>query len=146
MRKILDIQPTPSPLSMKIIFSGGLYEEQRKTFTKQSKSKDELIQNLLTIDGVQSIYYASDFLAIDKNAKADWREVLLQIRQAFGESVDLTAQADEEQYTARAGRVGEGSVFVQFYANIPLQVKVTDGLHDIRRSLGDRFSKYVYAL
>ncbi|MGL4820047.1 MAG: virulence factor [Bacilli bacterium] len=141
--RILDVQPTPSPHTMKFIFSDRFSAKQRYTYTKETleHDTDERIVNILHVEGVRSVYYASDWLAIDKQPKADWRALLGPIRTIFGETVSAN-----EKELVRASRAGEGTVYVQYYAELPLQVKVTDGIGEVRASLGEQFTQHVYAL
>ena len=35
----------------------------------------EIVQKVLEIEGVKGVYHVADFLAIERNAKYDWREI-----------------------------------------------------------------------
>ena len=61
-------------------------------------------------------------MAVERNSKFDWKELLQKIRQTFGE--DIADQADKSKVDEHFGEI---KVLVQMYKGIPMQVKVTDG-------------------
>ena len=77
--EILRVEPTPSPNTMKIVLSNKREDNKSNTFTYIEEQQPQFINDLLAIDGVKSIFYVMDFLAIDKEPKSDWEVVLPQI-------------------------------------------------------------------
>ena len=68
--KIVSIEPTPSPNSMKIILDETLPDKETRNFRKDKISDaPEYIQNLLKIEGVTGVFHVSDFIALDRSAK-----------------------------------------------------------------------------
>ena len=96
-----------------------------------------VIQAVLQIEGIKGVYHVADFLAVERNAKYDWKELLPKVRQAFGEDTDQIAN------TAKAinDHFGEIKVEVQMFKGIPLQVKLTDGTSEKRFGMPDYFLK-----
>ncbi|AIE60452.1 conserved virulence factor C family protein [Bacillus methanolicus] len=134
--KIIAIEPTPSPNTMKIILDEELPMGKRNNYKKEtSEGAPEVIRNILEIEGVKGVYHVADFLAVERNAKYDWKTILPKVREAFGED-----QVDE---TARESAVndhfGEIKVQVQMYKGIPMQVKLTDGTEERRYGLPEIF-------
>lgn len=74
--EIVHVEPTPSPNTMKIVLSEKRKDNQSTTYTTVNDKQPEFINHLLKIDDVKSIFYVMDFLAIDKQPKADWENVL----------------------------------------------------------------------
>lgn len=70
--EILRVEPTPSPNTMKIVLSNKREDNKSNTFTYIEEQQPQFINDLLAIDGVKSIFYVMDFLAIDKEPKSDW--------------------------------------------------------------------------
>lgn len=134
--KIITIEPTPSPNTMKIVI------DQELPFGKSHNySKDKLegapaeILKLLEIQGVKGVYHVADFLALERIAKFDWETILGEARKVFGEEGGAAGQefeADEH--------FGEVYVHVQEFKGIPLQVKVFDSGGEERFGLPERFS------
>jgi hypothetical protein len=129
--RIVSIEPTPSPNTMKV-----LLDQEMKAGKSNNYKKDEadgappVIKEILAIDGIKGVYHVADFLAVERNAKYDWQELLPQVRKAFGEdTLDLENESPMEEH------FGEVNVSVQMFKEIPMQVKVTDGEQEKRFSL-----------
>ena len=66
---------TPNPNSLKflpgkIVSKNGSFE-----ITKKDETSNELIKNLFSISGVESIYLGKDFISVNKLEKANWDEL-----------------------------------------------------------------------
>ncbi|MEB2299257.1 virulence factor [Lysinibacillus xylanilyticus] len=133
--KIITIEPTPSPNSMKIVVDTELPFGKSYNFTKDNK--DEATGEaaaILAIEGVKGVYHVADFFAVERNAKFAWEGILASIRQVLGEDVQ---EVNNEQVANEF--YGEVYVHVQFYKQVPLQVKVFDNQREHRVSCGERF-------
>ncbi|MDT9024577.1 MULTISPECIES: conserved virulence factor C family protein [Rossellomorea] len=133
--RIVSIEPTPSPNTMKV-----LLDQEMKAGKSNNYKKDEtdgappVIKDILAIDGIKGVYHVADFLAVERNAKFDWQELLPQVRKAFGEDT-----LDQENESPMEEHFGEVNVSVQMFKGIPMQVKVTDGEQEKRFSLPTPF-------
>ncbi len=134
--KIISIEPTPSPNSMKI----NLSEELPAGATRQYKLETDLtnapayIQKLMAVPGVKGLYHVMDFIALERNAKYAWEDILPGAREAFGEVVEeykALEQASED--------FGEIKVSIQMFRGIPMQVKLEEGESEQRFGLPERF-------
>jgi hypothetical protein len=133
--KIKTIEPTPSPNTMKINLDHELPMGNSHNY-KKDKALDAppIIQAILQIEGIRGVYHVADFLAVERNAKYDWQELLLSVRQAFGEEgTDATKVETIDEH------FGEIKVDIQFFKDIPLQVKLSDGLTERRFGMPDYF-------
>jgi hypothetical protein len=129
--KIKSIEPTPSPNTMKINLNEELPMGRSNNYKKgNAEGAPEMIRNILDIEGVKGVYHVADFLAVERNAKYDWKELLQKIRQIFGEDVQSTSGEAELN-----DHFGEVKVQVQMYKGIPMQVKLTDGQQEKRFGL-----------
>lgn len=138
MLKIKSIEPTPSPNTMKILLDHELPMGKSHNYKKETAlDAPPVIQAVLQIEGIKGVYHVADFLAVERNAKYDWKELLPKVRQAFGEDTDQIAN------TAKAinDHFGEIKVEVQMFKGIPLQVKLTDGTSEKRFGMPDYFLK-----
>lgn len=141
--KIVSIEPTPSPNSMKI----NLDEELAMGQTHNYKQGDELleapdyIQHLLKIEGVKSLYHVMDFIALDRNAKYKWEDILPQVRETLGtvEETDETDTTVSSKDQGTEDAFGEVKVFIQMFRGIPMQVKLEEGDEEKRFGLEERF-------
>ncbi|WHX99004.1 conserved virulence factor C family protein [Neobacillus sp. DY30] len=136
--KIKGIEPTPSPNTMKIILDQELPMGKSHNYKKETaQTAPDVIQDILQIEGIKGVYHVSDFLAVERNAKYDWKDLLPQVRKAFGETAEQLTQTGnpvDEHF-------GEIKVEVQMFKDIPLQVKLTDGSTEKRFGMPEYFLK-----
>lgn len=135
--KIVTIEPTPSPNSMKVVIDEELPFGKSYNYTKENVADAPLeIQAILNVEGVKGVYHVADFLAVERNAKYNWETILSSIRNALGEKSDKVEQSEQavEHY-------GEVFVHVQMFRGIPLQIKVFDSSSEHRISTGERFAQ-----
>ena len=68
-------ETTPNPNSLKflpgkIVSNGGSFE-----ITKKDDVKNELIRNLMSVNGVEGIFLGKDFISINKYDEISWDEI-----------------------------------------------------------------------
>jgi len=134
--KIKAIEPTPSPNTMKVLLDKELPFGTSHNYKKDNvENAPSIIQELMKIEGVKGIYHVADFLAVERNPKYDWRDILTKVREVFGEEVDV-----ETEYKAGTNEhFGEVKVFVQMLYGLPMQVKLTNGEEERRVGLPRKF-------
>ena len=91
---------------------------------------------ILEIEGVKGVYHVADFLAIERNAKFDWREILPLVRKAFGQDEG----GESEQGDKVNEHYGEIKAQVHMYKGVPVQIKLTDGIEESRFALPEIFA------
>lgn len=135
--KIVFIEPTPSPNSMKLHLDESLEPGIRRTYTLDNeRSAPAWIRQMLHIAGVKSIFHTADFIALDRKASADWADILSQVQEQFGQDhLETTWELDPSEMKG----YGEAQVFVQFFRGIPMQIRVKAGTREERISLSPRF-------
>ncbi|MEB2628407.1 conserved virulence factor C family protein [Peribacillus frigoritolerans] len=139
--KIKSIEPTPSPNTMKINLTEELLAGKSNNYKKdQADQAPKLIRDLFTIEGVKGVYHVADFLAVERNAKYDWKDILVQIRQVFGEKTE-----EQNQQAALNEHYGEVTVAIQQFKGIPMQIKASDSQHEKRFALPEYFIKGIAA-
>ncbi|TYR80894.1 virulence factor [Priestia megaterium] len=135
--KIKSIEPTPSPNTMKINLNEVLPGGKSNNYNKENvNGAPSIIQQIMKVEGIKGVYHVADFLAVERNAKYDWKQILPRVRAAFGEELQ-----DEENNQQVNDHYGEVNVSVQMFKNIPMQVKLTDGNEEKRFGLPERFAK-----
>ncbi|OLO42508.1 virulence factor [Alkalihalophilus pseudofirmus] len=135
---IKTIEPTPSPNTMKLILSETLTEGKRNNYTKENAvDAPDFVQKMFTIEGIKGVYHVADFIALERNAKFDWKEILPKVREVFGETSGPTNSAQAMKESEQS--FGEVRVQLQMFKQIPMQVKVTDGEREVRVGLPERF-------
>ncbi|BFT75518.1 virulence factor [Paenibacillus sp. P36] len=141
--KIISIEPTPSPNSMKLNMDESLPAGVRKTYTKKNSTEaPDNVQQLLAVQGVISLFHAADFIALDRTSKGDWQFILAKAREILGVAEGSTSSNDLplEQTQAEAA-FGEAQVLVQMFRGIPLQVRVRAGNEEARVAMPERFTQ-----
>ncbi|MCY8490759.1 conserved virulence factor C family protein [Bacillus atrophaeus] len=140
--KIKSIEPTPSPNTMKVILTEELPAGKSNNYkSDQTEGAPPVVAEILKIEGVKGVYHVADFLAVERNARYDWKDILPQVRSAFGmENTESTeSRSDQESF-------GEVKVFVQMFSGIPMQVKLSDGEREERFGLPERFQQAILKL
>jgi hypothetical protein len=135
--RIKVIEPTPSPNTMKIILDEELPMGKSHNYKKDnSEGAPAVIKKILNIDGVKGVYHVANFLAVERNAKFEWQEILSQVRLAFGENPEQIIEAG----SAKNDHFGEINVQVLEFKGIPTQVKLNDGNEEKRFGLPEAFT------
>ncbi len=140
--KLRGIEPTPSPNTMKLIVDEALPSGKNMNF--KADQKDEApapLDALLSIEGVKGLYYVADFIALERNAKHDWKVILPKARQVMGDET-AEVEADQEE---KDEDFEEVKVFIQKFRRIPMQIKLIKGETEERVGLPDRFMETVMA-
>ena len=68
-------EKTPNPNSLKFLPEMRVSNDGPIEITNKSNSDNELIRNILSVNGVTGIFLAKDFLSVNKNEKIEWEEL-----------------------------------------------------------------------
>jgi Fe-S cluster biogenesis protein NfuA len=68
-------QNTPNPNSLKFLPSKKVSNDDPFEITDKNKSDNELVRNILSINGVTGIFLAEDFLSVNKDEKTNWEDL-----------------------------------------------------------------------
>ena len=66
---------TPNPNSLKFLPGKTVCNNGAFEVTKKEEIDNELVRNLLSINGVTGIFLGSDFLSVNKEETTDWEDV-----------------------------------------------------------------------
>jgi len=66
---------TPNPNSLKFIPGKAVSNNGSFEITKKDQVNNELVRNLLSINGVKGIFLGNDFLSVNKKEKIDWEDI-----------------------------------------------------------------------
>ena len=66
---------TPNPNSLKFLPGKVVSNQGSFEVTKKDETNNELIRNLLSVNGVEGIFLGKDFISINKNDKILWDEI-----------------------------------------------------------------------
>lgn len=135
--KIVTIEPTPSPNSMKIIVDEELPMGVSHNYKKEdTENAPYPVSKMLAVKGVKGIYHVMDFMAVERVGNVAWEDILTEVQGIFNEE---SVGVERESEKAPGDHFGEVYVHVQTYKDIPLQVKVFDSASELRFGLSERF-------
>ena len=66
---------TPNPNSLKFLPGKKVSNSGSYEITKKDDFKNELVRNILSINGVEGIFLGHDFISVNKNEKINWDEI-----------------------------------------------------------------------
>ena len=66
---------TPNPNSLKFLPGKKVSNDGPLEITDKNESKNELIRNILSINGVTGIFLAESFLSVNKDEKIEWEDL-----------------------------------------------------------------------
>ena len=66
---------TPNPNSLKFLPGKMVSNDGSFEITKKEETDNELVRNLLSINGVTGVFLSKDFLSINKTEEANWEEI-----------------------------------------------------------------------
>ncbi|MTH52083.1 virulence factor [Bacillus mangrovi] len=125
---------------MKIILTEELPKGTSNNYKKgEADHAPNVIQQILEVDGVKGVYHVADFLAVERNAKYDWKEILSRVRECFGENASESSALEPA-----AEGFGEVKAAVQMFNGIPMQLKLSDGSEEKRFALPQRFQDMIF--
>jgi len=66
---------TPNPNSLKFLPGKTVSNEGSFEITRKDETNNDLVRNLLSINGVEGIFLGKDFISINKNDDVSWDEI-----------------------------------------------------------------------
>ena len=66
---------TPNPNSLKFLPGEKVSLSGPIEFTEKAQTKNDLIRNILSVNGVLGIFLSDDFLSVSKEQTKDWEEI-----------------------------------------------------------------------
>ncbi|WP_440928327.1 NifU family protein [Candidatus Pelagibacter sp.] len=66
---------TPNPNSLKFLPGKKVSNSGPYEITNKEDMKNELVRNILSINGVEGIFLGQDFISVSKNEKIQWDEI-----------------------------------------------------------------------
>ena len=66
---------TPNPNSIKFLPGKAVSKNESFEIKKEDKTNNDLIKNLFSINGVESIFLGKDFISVNKQDDVEWEEI-----------------------------------------------------------------------
>ena len=138
--KLLSIETTPNPNSMKLNLNETVAKGVAITYTHENRGDcPAYIEKILAIPGVSSVFRIEDFMAIQRKPTAGWEDILSQARVVL-EYAGLKNTKPEPAGTSDK-KWREVTVAVQYFRDLPMLVKVSSGSETTRLPLPERFGQ-----
>nr|WP_027963634.1 conserved virulence factor C family protein [Halalkalibacillus halophilus] len=140
--RIISIEPTPSPYSMKINIDESLADGVTESFQATDDLTDTptYAQKLLQIEGVKELYRVIDFIALERNPKVEWELILPKVKEVMDTAEEVDPTSEKQPAEVEDG-YGEIHVFIQMFRQIPMQVKLEQNENEQRFGLANRFTE-----
>jgi len=71
----IQTQITPNPNSLKFLPEKKVSNSGPYEILKKDDIKNDLVRNILSINGVESIFLGEDFISVNKNDTIDWEDI-----------------------------------------------------------------------
>ncbi|MBA3257642.1 MAG: virulence factor [Pyrinomonadaceae bacterium] len=140
--KLLSIETTPNPNSMKLNLDERLAKGVAITYTNENRGDcPAYIERILAIPGVSSVFRVADWMAIQRKPTAGWEDILSQARAVFEYATLNNTKAQPEETSDKKWR--EVMVSVQYFRDLPMLVKVSSGNETTRLPLPERFGQAI---
>ncbi len=140
--KVISIESTPNPSTIKLLLDVRL--ENGKSYSVScgdaiKKESTEIIQQLLEIEGIKNILYFTNFIAITKSSLgASWEDILIQSQEIInGPGAPIIK--DFRGTSDGTLLYGEVHLSIQYFRDIPMQIKLTDHTGSKKKPLSDKF-------
>ena len=82
---LIQTEITPNPNSLKFIPGKIVSKSGQIEITKENKINNDLVKNLLSINGVTGVFLGKDFLSINKEQNIDWDDIKHIAKSLIGE-------------------------------------------------------------
>ena|SRR5215813_4642216 len=140
--KLLSIETTPNPNSMKLNLDETLAKGVAITYTQEHKGDcPASIEKILAIPGVSTVFRVADWMAIQRKPTASWEDILSQARAVLESASLNNAKPEPEEMSDTKWR--EVRVSVQYFRDLPMLVKVSSGNQTTRLPLPERFGQAI---
>ncbi len=160
--KLRSIETTPSPNCIKLNLDEPM-SDKPLTLKRETDVTDtpEVLQQLLSITGVQSVFLLRDFITLTRKGNVDWQPILATAAELLGmaegagaslsdrlaqlpltEPSEPSSTSASETAQARTQHFGQVEVAVQVFRRIPVQVRAiaADG-QQAAIAMPDRFNQ-----
>ena len=92
---------TPNPNSLKFLPGKKVSNIGILEITDKDETDNELVRNLLSVNGVEGVLLANDFISVNKSQKIDWEEIkhiiISLINDFYSEGKNIVLDNDEKK-------------------------------------------------
>ena len=71
----IQTQPTPNPNALKFVPGRAVSNCGPREITKKDNIDNDLVRNILSINGVMGVFLGKDFISVNKDQSIDWEDI-----------------------------------------------------------------------
>ena len=71
----IQTQPTPNPNALKFVPGRTVSNCGSREITKKDNIDNDLVRNILSINGVTGVFLGKDFISVNKDQSIDWEDI-----------------------------------------------------------------------
>ena len=102
---------TPNPNSLKFLPGKKVSNSGPYEITNKEDVQNELVRNILSVNGVESIFLGQDFISVNKNDQTKWEEikhiVISLINDFYADGKDFVIDENVKEYRSDLSEIEE---------------------------------------
>ena len=99
---MVETEHTPNPDTLKFLPGKKVSEDGPREILNKNETNNNLIRNILSINGVTGIFLGEDFLSVNKDINIDWEDikhiVISHINEYYNEGNDSIIKKNENSF------------------------------------------------
>ena len=94
----IQTEKTPNPNSLKFIPGKKVMAKGSIEISEKNQIDNELVKNIFSIDGVESIFLSEDFLSVNKKEEINWENLIYIIKSYINDYYSSGKEITIDQY------------------------------------------------
>ena len=100
----IQTEKTPNPNSLKFIPGKRVLTEGNIEILEKNQIDNELVKNIFSIDGVESIFLSEDFLSVNKREEIKWEDLIYIIKSYINDFYSSGKEITIDQYNKSSAK------------------------------------------
>ena len=100
----IQTEKTPNPNSLKFIPGKRVLTEGNIEILEKNQIDNELVKNIFSIDGVESIFLSEDFLSVNKREEIKWENLIYIIKSYINDYYSSGKEITIDQYNKSSAK------------------------------------------
>jgi len=100
----IQTEKTPNPNSLKFIPGKRVLTEGNIEILEKNQIDNELVKNIFSIDGVESIFLSEDFLSVNKREEIKWEDLIYIIKSYINDYYSSGKEITIDQYNKSSAK------------------------------------------
>ena len=100
----IQTEKTPNPNSLKFIPGKKVLTKGNIEILEKNQIDNELVKNIFSIDGVESIFLSEDFLSVNKKEEINWENLIYIIKSYINDYYSSGKEVVIDQYNQSSSK------------------------------------------